>query len=400
MTAKNEPRLPYLTGLRYWLTSASGSAEDPLSVADSLFERLLASGIPLLRGNVTMTTLHPEIIGFSYRWTRDSGETVQLTGNRDAIEGGRLYDRSPYRLIFEQGYAGIRRRIERPDEQRDLSLIDDLEAAGATDYVVMAASSGFTGGVIASWATDRPGGFTTAELVLIEQELQAATHVLENRSLRDIAVNLLDTYVGHRAGTRVLTGEIARGSSETLEAVIWLVDMRGFTPLSDALPRDQLIALLNDYYDRAITPVQAHGGEVIKFIGDGVLAVFPTDREGGAPAACRAALAATDEVLAAMADWSDSRAAQGEDAVGYGIVMHLGEVSFGNVGTASRLDFTVIGPAVNLASRLERLCSERGEAVLLSQAVADHIGTRAELIGVEQLRGLSQPQSVYRLNSG
>jgi adenylate cyclase len=392
-----EPRTPYLTGLRYWLTNVTGAAEDPLSVSDRLFRRLLAAGVPLLRANIAMTTLHPEIIGFSYRWTRESDETVQLVGNRDAIEGGRMYDRSPYKLIFEQGYIGIRRRIERPDEQRDLSLIDDLEAAGATDYVVMAASSGYTGGVIASWATDRPGGFTTAELVTVERELQTATDVLENRSLRDIAVYLLDTYVGHRAGTRILTGEISRGSSETLEAVIWLVDMRGFTPLSDSLPGDQLIALLNDYYDRAITPVQAHGGEVIKFIGDGVLAIFPTDREGGAPAACRAALAATDDVLAAMTDWNGTRAAQGEDTIGYGIVMHLGEVSFGNVGTANRLDFTVIGPAVNLASRLERLCSERGETVLLSRAVADHIGTRAELIGVEQLRGLSQPQAVYRL---
>ena len=164
MTAKNEPRLPYLTGLRYWLSSMAGDAVDPLSVADSLFQRLLAAGVPLIRANVAMTTLHPEIIGFSYRWTRESGETVQITGSRNAIEGGRMYDRSPYKLVFEQGYIGIRRRIERPDEQRDLSLIDDLEAAGATDYVVMAASSGFTGGVIASWATDRPGGFTTAEL--------------------------------------------------------------------------------------------------------------------------------------------------------------------------------------------------------------------------------------------
>ncbi len=392
-----EPSLPYLTGLRYWLSSMAGPAEDPLSVADSLFQRLLAAGVPLIRANIAMTTLHPEIIGFSYRWTREAGKTVQITGNRAAIEGGRMYDRSPYKLIFEEGYIGIRRRIERPDEQRDLSLVDDLEAAGATDYVVMAASSGFTGGVIASWATDRPGGFTTAELVLIDRELQAATHVLENRSLRDIAVYLLDTYVGHRAGTRVLTGEISRGSSETLEAVIWMVDMRGFTALSDTLPRDQLIALLNDYYDRAITPVQAHGGEVIKFIGDGVLAIFPTDRAGGTPAACRAALAASDDVLTAMAEWNDSRTESGADAVDYGIVMHLGEVSFGNVGTTSRLDFTVIGPAVNLASRLERLCSERGEPVLVSQAVADHIGSRAELIGVEKLRGLSQPQAVYRL---
>ncbi len=387
-----------LQGLGNWLTTASGLAADPLEIADGLFQRLVDQGVPLMRGNIAMTTLHPEIVGFSYRWTRDTGETVRLTGSRANIERERMYERSPYQLVFEQGVAGIRRRLERDDEQRDLGVLADLREAGATDYVVMASSSGFTGGVIASWTTDRPGGFTTQELVLVEQELQAATLVLENRALRDIAVNLLNTYVGARAGTRILTGQIIRGSGETLQAVFWAVDMRGFTRLSDNLPRDELITLLNNFYDRAITPVQNHGGEVIKFVGDGVLAVFPVDESGDPANACARALAATDEALAALSTWNDERFQAGAIAeIGYGIVLHLGEVNFGNVGTASRLDFTVIGPAVNLASRLERLCSGTGERVLMSEAVAAYAGDRAESIGVHTLPGLSQPQTVFRL---
>ena len=206
---------------------------------------------------------------------------------------------------------------------------------------------------------------------------------------------MLNTYVGPRAGARILTGEIARGSGETLEAVIWLVDLRGYTTLSDRLPRDRLIAMLNAYYDKVITPVLAHGGEVIKFIGDAVLAVFPTDIEGGAAAACAAAIAAADEALAAIEDWNSETGPDQAD-IEIGIVMHLGDVSFGNVGAARRLDFTVIGPAVNLASRLERLCAEIGARVLVSGAVAKHVPDQVELIGARQLRGLSRPQMVYR----
>ena len=388
---------PQLAGLGHWLASPGSAAMDSLAIADALFRQLLDAGIPLTRANIAQTTLHPEIVGFSYRWTRESGETVRLRGSRANIERDGMYDRSPYRLIFEDGVAGIRRRLDLPGEQNDLGVLDDLRAAGATDYVVMASSSGYTGGVNASWATDRPGGFTTAELVTTAEALQAATYLLENRSLREIGVNLLNTYVGRRAGERILTGEITRGSSESLEAVIWLVDMRDYTPRSDTMPRDALIALLNDFYDRVIAPVQDHGGEVIKFIGDGVLAVFPLDGPTGAPAACQAALAATDDAVAAMAAWNHDRLAQGADPIGYGVVMHLGEVSFGNVGTASRLDFTVIGPAVNLASRLERLCAEMGETVLLSEAIAAHLPARTEVIGARHLRGLSQSQLVYRL---
>lgn len=355
---------PHLTGLGHWLTTAAGAAAEPLDIADALFRHLLECGIPLMRGNIVMRTLHPEIAGFSYRWTRESGETVRLTGSRADIERSGDYERSPYKLVFEQGIAGIRRRIEQPGEQRDFGLLDELRAAGATDYVVMASSSGFTGGVIATWTTDRPGGFTTQELVIVERELQATTLVLENRSLRDIAASLLNTYVGRRAGARILMGQIVRGNGETLEAVIWAVDMRGFTSLSDTTPRDELIELLNEFYDRVITPVHAHGGEVIKFVGDGVLAMFPTDGAGGVADACVRALAATDDAVTAMAEWNDTRAQSEGAPVGFGIVMHLGEVSFGNVGTGSRLDFTAIGPAINLASRLERLCSEMGESTL------------------------------------
>ncbi|MEQ9814505.1 MAG: adenylate/guanylate cyclase domain-containing protein [Azospirillaceae bacterium] len=402
------PRRLWMPAEGHWL--AEERATRPLALADAMFRGLVAAGIPLLRANIALTTLHPEIVGFSYRWTRETDETVRIDGRRERVDQG-LYATSPYKLIFEDGIAGIRRRLDRPEIADDLGILADMRAMGATDYVAMAASAGLIGGVVGTWTTDRPGGFTTAELVLIERELQATTRTLENLNLRDIAVRLLDTYVGPRAGARILTGEIARGSGETLEAVIWLADMVGFTRLSDTLPRDRLIAVLNDFYDRVGGPVTAHGGEVIKLIGDGILAIFPTDIPGGAAAAVAAAVAATDAALAALNGVARREADRGEtnsgdadladaDGLDARFVLHLGPVSFGNVGLAQRLDFTVIGPAVNLTSRLERLAAETGERVLLSEPVARYLPDRAEPIGAHHLRGLPEAQAVYRLGSG
>ena len=367
---------------------------DPLAIADGLFRRLLDAGVPLLRANITLSTLHPVIMGMSYRWTRQGDKTVVVQGRRAVIERD-VYKQSPYKLIYEDHVAGIRRRLELPTELNDLALLDEMRAMGATDYVAMAMSAGLIGGVIGTWTTDRRGGFTTPELVLVEGELRAAAMAIENTNLRKIAVHLLDTYLGPRAGSRVLTGEISRGSGETLEAVIWLVDMRGFTTLSDTLPRDELIALLNEYYDAVIEPVQAHGGEVIKFMGDGVLAIFPTDSDIGPKTVCDESLAAADEALAALAR-RNAEAAADAPKIEIGVVMHMGDVSFGNVGAADRLDFTVIGPAVNLASRFERLCSELGEPVLMSEAVARHLPNRTEQISEQNFRGLAQSYKVYR----
>ncbi|MGE5147871.1 MAG: adenylate/guanylate cyclase domain-containing protein, partial [Candidatus Eiseniibacteriota bacterium] len=303
----------------------------------------------------------------------------------------------PFKLMIEQGVAGIRRRLFLPGELNDLSILDDFRKVGVTDYMALLGAFGAGGGIFGTWTTDRPGGFTTEELCATAQAFHGLTHILETHMLRSTAVNLLDTYVGRRAGQRILAGEIARGSGEGIGAVVWLSDLRGFTAMSDRLPRHELIGLLNDYFDRLAGPIQQQGGEILKFMGDGVLAVFPTAELGGEAEATGRAIAAAEAAQAAIAAWNDERRTNGLAPVSHGTALHLGEVNFGNVGSSTRLDFTVVGPAVNLVHRLERLCGELDLPIVLSEAVARHVPEKATALGARPLRGLREPQGVFTL---
>jgi adenylate cyclase len=319
-------------------------------------------------------------------------------GNRQQVYASGTYDRSPFRLMIEEGAAGIRRRLYLPDEFDDFGILPELREAGATDYLALLGAYGAGGGVFGTFTTDRGGGFTTEELCATAQAFYGLTHILETHMLRTTAVNLLDTYVGKRAGQRILRGQIGRGSGEGIGAVIWFSDLRNFTAMSDHLPRDVLIALLNDYFDHLARPIESHGGEILKFMGDGVLAVFPTAELGGEAAASQRAIAAAKAARAAVDGWNRERRAQGLAPIGHGIALHAGEVNFGNVGSSTRLDFTVVGPAVNLVHRLERLCGELDVPLILSEAVARHVPDQTTALGARTLRGLREPQGVYTLS--
>ena len=246
--------------------------------------------------------------------------------------------------------------------------------------------------------SDKPGGFSSTDLDRMFLLQFAFTRLVEIHSLRDTAANLLDAYVGRAAGQRILAGEVKRGDGQTIEAVIWYCDLRGFTRASDTLPRDTIIALLNDYFDTMGDIVTNAGGEILKFMGDGMLAIFPVptpaERAATASTAARAAASAVDAMLVL----NRIRAAEGEPTVRFGLALHLGEVMFGNIGASQRLDFTVIGPAVNYAARLEKLCGPLDRAVLLSAAMAALL-PEAELepLGSHTLKDIDPPQAVFGL---
>jgi adenylate cyclase len=361
-------------------------------------ERVLALGLPIHRMTVLSSALHPEVIGHYFRWTLDEPKMSVNVGNRQQVYSSGAYDKSPFKLMIEAGVAGIRRRLFMPGEFDDFTILAEFREAGVTDYMALLGAYGAGGGIFGTWATISPGGFTTDDLCAISQAFYGLTHILEAHMLRMTAVNLLDTYVGRRAGQRILAGEIGRGSGEGIGAVIWLSDLRGFTAMSDRLPRHELIALLNDYFDCLARPIQEHGGEILKFMGDGVLAIFPTAELGGAAEATRRAIAAAEAAQQAVAAWNDKRRAEGLAPVSHGTALHLGEVNFGNVGSSTRLDFTVVGPAVNLVHRLERLCGELDLPIVLSEAVASHVPEKATALGARTLRGLREPQGVFTLN--
>ena len=373
-----------------WLIGEARRLPNGRSLLRALCERLVAAGLPLARASFHMRVLHPRLFGMGYYWQRGSDE-IRVFRAEHGIEQTELYQRSPMRVLFE-GAGAVRQRLDLPDMAFRFPLFYELRDQGLTDYVALPIT--FSDGKIhgTTWASDRPGGFETSHLAQIYDLLPLFSLLLEIHLNRRIAINVLDTYVGRQAGERILRGQITRGSGETVRAAIWFCDLRGFTELSERLDRDRLLACLNQYFDRMAGPVEKHGGEILKFMGDAMLAIFPFASEQ----ACRRALQAALDARAAMAQLNRERAASGDEALGFGIALHAGDVMYGNIGAADRLDFTVIGPAVNLAARLERLCRELGLDLVLSGAFARLCAApEYHRLGEYRLPGIKRPVEVF-----
>jgi adenylate cyclase len=374
-----------------WLADGAPSAAQPQDVMAQLCERLVALGIPLWRTALFVRTLHPAVMGRRMTWRLGGRvETSEAGYEILAADGFRT---SPVVRVYGTG-AALRRRLASADCPADFSILEEFRAEGITDYLVSPLR--FTNGEIhvATWSTRQPGGFTDAQLAGIENVVAPLARLTEIYALRRTASNLLDAYVGRQAGERILAGQIRRGDSEAIRAALWLSDMRGFTALSDALPPPALIALLNRYFDCQVPAIAGHGGEVLKFIGDGLLAIFPVD---GDAAACAAALAAAREVRSRIAAMDGPAPPSGAERPRFGLALHLGEVLFGNIGGGSRLDFTCIGPAVNLAARIEELTAATGRPILASSEFARHCTERLVPLGTFALRGFGAPQTVFGL---
>ncbi len=360
----------------------------PQDVLRELCDRLVRCGLPLHRVAIFVRTLHPDIMGRRLVWR--PGHAVEIDQGRHDILATDTFRRSPMPYVFQTGQQ-IRRKLEDPDCPSDFNILDELRSEGVTDYLIQPLP--FTSGEIhgISWTTTRPGGFRDADLAALEAIRLPLARLAEIYALRRTATNLLDTYVGRHAGEHILHGRIRRGDSERIEAVILLTDLRGFTTLSDRLPGNQVLGLLNRYFDSLVPPIERHGGEVLKFVGDGLLAIFAV--AGDPKAACRAALAATLEARAALA------AANAEPGAGpalrQAMALHLGAVLYGNIGSAGRLDFTAIGPAVNLTARLETMARDLGRDLVVSAAFAAQSPTRLESLGTFELRGFRAPQEVF-----
>jgi adenylate cyclase len=290
---------------------------------------------------------------------------------------------------------GLRRRLADPDCPLDFPVLAELrDGEGVTDY--LATPLMFTDGTIhvAVWSTKQPGGFTEAQIAGIEAVVVPLARVTEIRALQRTAANLLATYVGHKAGARILNGQIRRGHTEAIEAAIWLSDMRGFTASSDRLPLPMLIELLNAYFDCQVPAILEAGGEVLKFMGDGLLAIFPIDGAEPGPVCARAFTAAL-EARRRINSMTIPQELAGEAGIRFGLALHIGHVLYGNIGGGNRLDFSCIGPAVNLAARLEKLAGKQGRTVVASRDFAAQVPCGLEPIGEFEIAGFSAPQPVF-----
>jgi adenylate cyclase len=372
-------------------------------VVEGFCHRLRAIDVPVWRAFVSADTLHPRIRGMGCSWRVDQGLRSDVYIHR--LDPPEAYLRSPFKRMLDLGLHHLRVRLD-GSELIEFPLLEELRDLGVTDYLAQRTWFGLEGqsdrrtGVISSWATTRPEGFSERDIAILGHLMPRLALTLQARLGHDISVNLLDTYVGPEAGRRILDGEIRRGTLDVISAVIFVADLRGFTAIADRSERDVLIETLNDYFDCQVPVIVEHGGQVLKFLGDGLLATFPL--AGRAPeTVCDAALDAAAEVLRCVRQLGEERAAAGKPLMDLDIALHLGDVFYGNVGSADRLDFTVIGPAVNEASRIEVLCEQHDRNLLISETfarAATNSADRLISIGRYGLRGVRSAQSIYTLD--
>lgn len=364
-------------------------------IVEGLATRAIEDGIPLMRVSISLSDYHPELIGRAYAWIK--GQGVEVTDRAYAPKRSDTYMASPIKLIHD-GIDGLRRRLEGDDPQLDFTVTRELRDLGATDYVGMALAFSDNSRHFASWTTDKPGGFSTEEITYFDLLLPLMCMRLELAHARRITEQLLRTYLGNDATRRIISGDIRRTTGEDIAAVIFYCDLRGFTRMTDTLAPSEIISVLGDYYDAVGEPVRLHGGDVIKMIGDGMIAIFPTRDGLDVGRAAREAIDAALEARQALESIASERLPEGIDRLMAGFALHVGQVTFGNIGSRERLDFTVIGPAVNEVSRIEPLTKVLDYSLLLTSDFAKlpH-GLKLRSLGFHALRGVRDPREIFTL---
>lgn len=386
------PAAAQADGIVDWLTNGTRDQRFIDNIFAEMCIRLQQAGIPLKRSTLHVRIQHPQWLGARFMWS-DGMREAEIGRVDFDVMGRPEYIGSPANEMFD-GATEVREKLEQDAALgRKHALYDEMRAKGLTDYVAWPLYHTLGKRHLITFATDRPGGFDDAHIAALKKVLPVLALVSEIRIKNRLARTLLETYVGSHAGELILAGATRRGTGTTVHAAIMICDLRDFTKISDNWPRDDVIDLLNDYFDAMSDPITRHGGEILKFIGDGLLAIFPLSQ----PNACANLLRAVTEARQAMAALNERNKGTGRAPLNYGIGVHVGDVMYGNIGSSSRLDFTVIGPAVNMASRLEALTKQLKKTVLLSRDFAELVEREFELehVGKHEVRGFSDPIELF-----
>ena len=379
-----------------WLLTEGRFLRDSEALADGLARQIVAAGIPITRMTTHAFTLHPRLLAMNVIWRPGQGALPAV--REHGIETSPAYLKSPIRLVYERQET-VRRRLVGPDARIDFPILEELKAEGATDYLITPLPFSVSRQAAVGWTTDRPDGFTNDEAARLLGLVPALSIVMETMTAWSIARNLVDTYIGRRSGDRVLQGHIKRGDVETIRAVLWYCDLRASTRLSERLTQQELVDTLNQYFGAMGEAVEEGGGEILKFIGDAMLAIFPIEDRAFVRMTCARALDAAEKAQLALDRINAARVAAGLPNLRCGIALHRGEVGYGNVGARDRLDFTVIGRAVNMVARLDSLSAELGRRILASAKFARQCPNRMVSLGEYELRGLSGSHEVFGLPS-
>src|SRR5215207_5244341 len=393
--------------LLVFLSEAGLRAFSEVDLLSAFCERLRKAGVPVARALVLIDTLHPVHEGHVFRWRREGQAFEPITEYGRVSDGGDAAQKwavSPFHHLLVSGEAEVRRRLAL-GETADFPVLEELRSEGQTDYlaVIHRFAEGALGemdGVYSSWSTDEPEGFDELQLAFLRQLLPTYALALKCIALGRVAETLVTTYLGRDAGRRVLSGRIARGVAERISAVLWYSDLRGFTRITQEAAPDEIIPFLNDYANAIISAVHDAGGDALKLIGDGTLGIFTAD-DPSAACACACALRAEALMRARVQSISEGRSARGLPSADAYLGLHVGEVFYGNIGSEDRLDFTVVGPAVNEVSRIAALCRSVEKDVLVSSAFAaaalPEDRDRFVSVGRYALRGVEKAQELLTL---
>lgn len=378
-----------------WLTKSSLAGDDLELMVRGFCERLAAAGLPLVRVHLSFSMLHPLYDALGFTWERGRGMEVEGFRKKNELPSERFL-KSPYYHLLNNNLEFLRRRID-PAQPSEFPIFDDLKLLGATDYMAFVQSFGADSsqGMVGSWTTDNPNGFSDEmieALLRIQSNLAIATKMAV---LNKLANNMLTTYLGGDAGKRVLNGQIKRGEGDTIRAALVMADMRGSTKLAETAGREAYIDTLNQFFDAIAAPFNRAGGQIMSFLGDGFLAVYPCERhQAPSEIACQAAFSAAFKATARMNDLNRHRRQDGLNEIGYGIGLHVGNVMFGNVGLTDRLTFSAFGSAVNEVQRLQVLTKKYPQRLIASKDFATYCGGGWVTLGKEKLAGVRHKLTV------
>ena len=393
-----------LATLTSWIASVGLEGAGETALIEGFCSRAVAAGLPLARAIVFIDTLHPVHEGRAFRWERDKSEaTVSEYGRSTEGEAAERWRRSPHYRLLETGELLMRRRIT-AETEREFALFPALWEGPITEFVATVNRFSVDGVIgemdcfYTGWMTDRKGGFSDAEVTTLERLTPFLGLAIKSASLARITSTLVETYLGRDAGRRVLQGRIVRGVADRIKAVLWFSDLRNYTRILDSAPPEEIIPLLDDYADAIVSAIHQHSGDVLKLIGDGVLAIFPAEDR---TRACAAALDAANEARASVEAVNERRRAEGLPTTDMYLGLHLGVVFYGNIGSKERLDFTVVGPAVNEVARIAALCRSVDQPILMSSAFTAAVAEdrRFASVGRFALRGVGDPQELYTMDA-
>ena len=405
-----QPEKQSSQALAAWLIQQGLEGASQLDILQGYCQYLVDLGIPLMRVHVAQRAFHPQFGGLGFDWLREGGVSHEHYEHTESPLQRWLA--SPIYHLLEHDLDELREVMLDADHHSRFQMLNDLKSQGATDY--FAAGLPFekrqTGvpidplnppeGVVISWTSDGTDGFSEADLDLIRSAHPYLGLALKSASNRQMAHDLLAVYLGRDAGRRVLSGEIQRGTSQKINAVICYFDLTGFTQLAEQTAGDELIAMLNDYFAVAVRVIQDNGGNILKFMGDGMLTMFNLPE---IEAAAGAALMAATTLRREVDVLNLQRESDGLPTTGFTLALHAGDILYGNIGAVNRLDFTVIGPAVNLTARLSGMHRTIGRNIIVSEKI--HAVAKSDLydlvsLGRYMLRGVSEPQELYTVYEG